>query len=184
MRRRRLRPGTVFYNDDMAHPDTQDRIDIREANLPGVGKKYLMPLREGGNLAIIVRPDGERQIYHFLEDDDRPHDVIKVDEDESQQIAQLMGKTLVTAPDLEDLDLVFGALEIDWVTLEAGSEMIGSTLGGSQLRKRTGASVIAVMRDGRAIPNPPVDLEFLEGDTLLVIGAPDQAEAACDLLES
>ena len=181
---RRGAARAVSYNADMANPDTESSIGIREANLPGVGKKYVMPLREGGNLAIIVRPDGERQIYHFLEDDDRPHDVIKVDEDESQQIAQLMGKTLVAAPDLADLDLVFGALEIDWVTLEADSPMVGSTLGDSHLRKRTGASVIAVMRDGRAIPNPAVDLEFREGDTLLVIGSPDQAEAACDLLES
>jgi TrkA domain protein len=159
-------------------------IDIREANLPGVGKKYTMPLRQGGNLAIIVRPDGERQVYHFLEDEDRPHDVIKVDEDEAQQIAQLMGRTLVAAPEMADLDLVFGALEIDWVTLEEDSPMVGSTLGQSQLRKKTGASVIAVMRDGDAIPNPDVNLEFEAGDTLLVIGSPEEAEAACDLLES
>lgn len=168
----------------MANPEIHDRIDVREANLPGVGKKYVMPLREGGNLAIIVRPDGERQIYHFLEGDDRPRDVIKVDEEESQQIAQLMGKTLVAAPDLADLELVFGALEIDWVTLDENADMVGLSLGESQLRKRTGASVIAVMRDGQAIPNPPVDLVFREGDTLLVIGSPDQADAACDLLES
>lgn len=168
----------------MANPQTEDPIEIREANLPGVGKKYMMPLRQGGNLAIIVRPDGERQVYHFLEDDDRPHDVIKVDEDEAQQIAQLMGRTLVAAPEMADLDLVFGALEIDWVTLEEDSPMVGSTLGASQLRKKTGASVIAVMRDGDAIPNPDVDLEFEAGDTLLVIGSPKEAEAACDLLES
>lgn len=167
----------------MANIDTHEPIEIREASLPGVGMKYVMSLRHGGNLAIIVRPDGERQVFHFLEDDDRPHDVIKLDGDESQQIAQLLGRTMIAAPDVADLDLVFGALEIDWVTLEEGSPMIGSTLGESQLRKKTGASVIAVMRDGDAVPNPAVDFTFEEGDTLLVIGSPEEAEAACDLLE-
>ena len=168
----------------MAHPQTEEPIEIREATLPGVGKKYVMPLREGGNLAIIIRPDGERQVYHFLEDDDRPHDVIKVDEDEAQQIAQLMGRTLVAAPDVADLELIFGSLEIDWVTLEEGSSLIGSTLGECNVRQRTGASVIAVMREGHAIPNPSVDFRFETGDTLLVIGSPEEADAACDLLES
>lgn len=167
----------------MANIETEEPIEIREATLPGVGKKYVMPLRAGGNLAIIVRPDGERQVYHFLEDDDRPHDVIKLDGDEAQQIAQLLGRTLVAAPDVADLDLVFGALEIDWVTLDEGSPLVGSTLGQSQLRKKTGASVIAVMRDGEAVPNPAVDFMFEEGDTLLVIGSPEEAEAACELLE-
>ena len=56
-----------------------------------MGKKFVMPLRDGGNLAIVVKPDGERQMYHFLEDDDRPSDVFKLDRDESQQLANLLG---------------------------------------------------------------------------------------------
>lgn len=165
----------------MADPQPDPPIQVREATLPGVGKKYVMPLRAGGNLAIVVRPDGARQLYHFLEDDDRPFDVIRVDQEEAQQVAQLLGHALV-APDRGELELVLGALEIDWVTLEPGSPLVGRSLGESQLRTRTGASVMAVMRDGRAIANPPIETVFEADDTLLVIGSPEQADAARELL--
>ena len=161
----------------MAKPSPDDPAPVREVTLPGVGKKYVMPLRAGGHLAIIVRPDGERHLYHFLEDDDRPHDVFKLAEDEAQQVAQLLGRALVTAPDPENLDLVLGALEIEWIVLEEGSPLVGRTLGSSQL------SVIAIMRGGRAIPNPAVDARFEAGDTLLLIGSTEQADAARALLE-
>lgn len=158
-------------------------IEVREATLPGVGKKYVMPLRAGGNMAIIVRPDGERQLFHFLQDDDRPCDVVKVEKDEAQQVANLLGAPMVGAPELDDLQLVLGALEIEWVTLHERSELVGSTLGESQLRKRTGASVVAVIRGETAIPNPPIETVFEAGDTLLLIGDDAQTEAARRVVE-
>lgn len=166
----------------MAANDTSTQV--REATLPGIGKKYVMSLEAGGNLAIIVRPDGERQLYHFLEHEDRPCDVVKVSSQEAQQIANLLGKPLVPAPDLENLDLVLGMLEIEWVTLDERSPLLEQTLGASQLRKKTGASVVAVMRDGKALPNPDIGVRFKLGDTLLLIGSKDQTDAARSLIES
>ena len=158
-------------------------IEVREATLPGVGKKYVMPLRAGGNVAIIVRPDGERQLFHFLQDDDRPCDVVKVEKDEAQQVANLLGAPMVGAPELDDLQLVLGALEIEWVSLHERSELVGHTLADSRLRERTGASVVAVLRGDTAIPNPPIETVFAAGDTLLLIGDDAQTEAARKVVE-
>lgn len=158
-------------------------IQVREATLPGIGKKYLMSLRAGGNLAIIVRPDGERQVFHFLEDEDRPTDVIKMHRDEAQQVANLLGRAMVGAPELDKLELVLGALEIEWVELDADSALIGHTLAETELRLRTGASVVAVIRGDDAVPNPPIDTVFESGDTLLLVGDDRQTEAARDLIE-
>lgn len=158
-------------------------IEVREATLPGVGKKYVMPLRTGGNVAIIVRPDGERQLFHFLKDEDRPCDVVKVEKDEAQQIANLLGAPMVGAPELDDLQLVLGALEIEWVELHERSELVGETLAASRLRERTGASVVAVLRGDAAIPNPPIETVFSAGDTLLLIGDDAQTEAARRVIE-
>ena len=116
----------------------QAPIDVREVTLPGVGKKFVMPLRDGGNLAIVVKPDGERQMYHFLEDDDRPSDVFKLDRDESQQLANLLGGAMTSAPDLEKLELALGALEIEWVTLERDAALAGRTLQNFPLRTQNG----------------------------------------------
>ena len=113
-------------------------IDVREVTLPGLGKKFVMPLRDGGNLAIVVKPDGERQMYHFLEDDDRPSDVFKLDREESQQLANLLGGAMTSAPDLEKLELALGALEIEWVTLEKDAALAGRTLQNFPLRTQNG----------------------------------------------
>lgn len=158
-------------------------IPVREATLPGIGKKYTMPLRAGGAMAIVVRPDGERQLFHFLEDEDRPCDVVKVERDEAQQLANLLGTAMVGAPELDKLELVLGALEIEWVPVDEDSSMVGRTLGASRLRQRSGASVVAVLRGDEAIPNPPIDTVFAAGDTLLLIGDDEQTDAARRLIE-
>lgn len=157
-------------------------IEVREVTLPGVGKKYVMALRAGGNLAVVVRPDGEHRVYHFREEDDRPTDAVKLDADEAQQLANLLGRPVVQAPSGEDLDLVLGAMEIEWVTLETGSPLVGQSLGGSQLRRKTGASVMAVLRHGKAVVSPDVDTLFEAGDTLLLIGSSEQTDAARALI--
>ena len=168
----------------MAKVTTQEDIHIREATLPGVGKKYVMPLRTGGNLAVIIKPDGERQMYHFLEDEDRPCDVIKVDDEEAQQISNLLGRPMVTAPDLEKLELALGEMEIEWVELKSDSPLVGRTLNTFPLRTETGASIVAIMRNEQAIPNPDVDTEFRAHDTVLLIGSHAQTAAARELIES
>ncbi len=156
---------------------------VKESTLPGVGKKFVVALDEGGHVAVIVKPDGERQLYHFLEDEDRPCDVLTLDSAEAQQVAMLLGKPLVAAPDHDELQLALGALDLEWVKLAAGAPFVGETLLDSELRKRTGASVVAVLRDGAAIANPPVDTRFEVDDTVVLIGTPEQCAAARDALE-
>ncbi len=151
---------------------------VKESTLPGVGKKYLMTLEDGGHVAVIVKPDGERQLYHFLEHEDRPCDVVTLASAEAQQVALLLGAQLVAPPDHETLQLALGQLDLEWIELDEGSALAGRTLLESDLRKSTGASVIAVLRAGQAIPNPAVDQRFEIGDTLVIIGTPDQCAAA------
>lgn len=156
---------------------------VKESTLPGVGKKYVLQLDEGGHVAVIVKPDGERQLYHFLEDEDRPCDVLTLAGAEAQQVAMLLGNALVAAPDREELQLALGQLDLEWVKLDEGAPFVGKTLLESQLRKRTGASVVAVLRAGTAIANPPVDTRFEVGDTVVIIGTPEQGAAARRALE-
>src|SRR5690606_31568647 len=171
------------YHGDMTNDDSI-ALGVREVTLPGVGKKYVMPLRSGGNVAIVVKPDGDRQLFHFLRGDDRPCDVVKLDRDEAQQVANLMGGAMVAGPDLEKLELALGGMELEWVELPAGAPGVGQTLEGMALRRRTGASVVAVIRDDDAIANPNIDMPFEEDDTLLLVGTPAACEAAREILLS
>lgn len=166
----------------MAKDASNLAVDVREATLPGIGKKYVLSLRNEDNLAIIVKPDGERQIYHFLEGDDRPHDVFKLNAAEAQQVANLLGKTMVGAPELDKLELALGDIELEWIELEEGALLAGKTLEEFPLRSETGASVVAIMRGDHAIPNPDITTVFKAGDTLLVIGSHEQTKAAREVI--
>ncbi|MDF1521355.1 MAG: hypothetical protein P1P87_00870, partial [Trueperaceae bacterium] len=106
---------------------------VKESTLPGVGKKYVVALDEGGHVAVIVKPDGERQLYHFLEQADRPCDVLTLGGVEAQQLAMLLGSQLVAAPDREDLQLALGNLDLEWIKVEPGTPLEGHTLLQSEL---------------------------------------------------
>ena len=40
-------------------------MDVREHDLPGVGKKYAIKTTEGDRMTVIIHNTGHREIYHF-----------------------------------------------------------------------------------------------------------------------
>ncbi len=71
---------------------------------------------------------------------------------------------------LEDLRYlgVYHALEL--VAVEEGSRGVGGTPVSLDLRKKTGATVIAVVRDGQAYYTPDPEFHFACGDTVVLVG--------------
>lgn len=78
------------------------------------------------------------------------------------------------------LDEVLQATEFDEVPLAPAHA--GRTLRDLDLRRRTGALVVALRRGQTVLPNPAADLPFAEGDVLVVAARPAEAEAARTLL--
>jgi len=76
------------------------------------------------------------------------------------------------------------ALAIEDIALPQSSGAIGRTLEALSVRQATGASVLAVLREGAPIPNPPPDLTLMAGDRLLAIGTGDQLERLEKLIQS
>jgi CPA2 family monovalent cation:H+ antiporter-2 len=52
-----------------------------------------------------------------------------------------------------------------------------------ELRTRTGASIVAIERNGLRVVNPGPDEEVLAGDQVLLLGSPDQLARATELLK-
>ena len=71
----------------------------------------------------------------------------------------------------------------DTYQLEPGSPGAGRTLRDLDVRARTGATVIAVVRDGHPLPNPDPELRLDTGDTLVLVGSHAELEAAFGLLD-
>lgn len=84
---------------------------------------------------------------------------------------------------LQDLLYATEGIEIVWLPLEAESYLIGQTLAEANLRARTGASVVAILRGKKIIPNPKSLTVFEANDRIGVIGDPLQIEMLQELLE-
>ncbi|HXF43355.1 MAG TPA: cation:proton antiporter [Pyrinomonadaceae bacterium] len=69
-------------------------------------------------------------------------------------------------------------------TLRIGNESpaLGKALGELDLRGKTGATVIAIIRDGKTEVSPGAETRICEGDTLVILGSADDIERASELL--
>jgi CPA2 family monovalent cation:H+ antiporter-2 len=67
--------------------------------------------------------------------------------------------------------------------IEPESPAVGRTLRELELRQKSGATVIAVVRDGTPLPNPDGDLHLQAGDTVVLVGSHAEIERAFVLLE-
>ena len=68
-------------------------------------------------------------------------------------------------------------LEIEWLTVENSSALIGQTPAQAAIRRKTGASIVALIRGEETIGNPSPDTIIQSGDILAVLGTPDQRSA-------
>lgn len=83
---------------------------------------------------------------------------------------------------LHDLLDAVGSIEITWLQMPPGNPLVGQMLAEANLRARTGASVVAIMRDGQLMANPKSTTVFEPEDRIGLIGDREQIEAAEKLL--
>jgi len=78
-------------------------------------------------------------------------------------------------PDLRAEALASLGIEahVETIAVEAGSEAIGRNAAGLRLRTRTGATVLAAVREGAAIYEPDSSFGYRAGDTVVLVGTPE-----------
>ncbi len=72
-------------------------------------------------------------------------------------------------------------LELNWMPLDGASPLLGRTIGELHVRRETGVSIVAIMRDGSLLPNPSAADAFRAGDRVGVLGSPQQFAAFQEL---
>ena len=71
---------------------------------------------------------------------------------------------------LEAFEAVIGGLLIDWFTLDAGSPAVGRSIAELEIRRQTGMTVAAIVRDPQPVTAPEPTERLQAGDQLVVIG--------------
>jgi CPA2 family monovalent cation:H+ antiporter-2 len=83
---------------------------------------------------------------------------------------------------LHDLIHASRNIEVVWLPLPEGNSLVGQTLASANLRARTGASVVAIMRGRQLLANPKSMTIFEAADRIGLIGDHEQIAAAEKLL--
>jgi TrkA domain protein len=150
-------------------------VDLEETRLPGIGSKFTLRLDAGGRLAVILHNDGKRELYYFRHAaDEEPRAVITLDDDEARQLGAIVGGAYERPKIVEDLEMALGELQIEWIPVPEDSPWIGSTLGESGFRAKTGITVIAILRQPEPITGAQPGDTIKRDDTLVTVGKAGQ----------
>jgi TrkA domain protein len=158
-------------------------IELRETRLPGIGVKYSLALAHGGRLTVILHNEGLREIYYFAHGhDEEPRSVIQLEDDEARQLGAVIGGAYERPKIVEDLEMAFGELAIEWVPVPDTSPAIGKTLADCAFRAKTGITIIAILREPEPVTGAqPTDV-IQTGDILVTVGKLGQYPAFRKLL--
>ncbi len=144
--------------------------EVRETALPGVGVRYEFATDDGEQVGVLCHHSGRRELVVYDEDDpDQARTVLRLANDDARTLADLLGATQVTEV-MERVRQTIEGFALEWIELPDGSPLAGRSIGDLELRSRTGASVVAVVRDDTSEPAPGPDFRFAAGDLVVAVG--------------
>lgn len=157
-------------------------MDIEETKLPGIGLRHDLVTRQGRRLGVVSQRSGVRELVIYGQDDpDACAAVVALTGEESEVMAELLGAPRVVER-LGRLREQAEGMAARGLPVDASSPYVGRTLGDTQARSRTGASVVAVVRENELLPSPTPDFEFAAGDKVVVVGTDAGVEAVATIL--
>jgi len=148
-------------------------MDVKEVLLPGVGLRFEFDNRDGDRIGVVARRSGDFEIVVYPKDDpDRAQQVIRLAVDEAEALAQILGAPRI-AERFADLTREVPGLDAGQVSIRVGGPFVDRPLGDTRARTRTGASIVAIVRDDHVLASPGPAEILRAGDVLVAIGTED-----------
>ncbi|KMJ56974.1 potassium transporter TrkA [Bacillus sp. LL01] len=159
-------------------------MQFKTTELPGIGKKISFITAEGNMVVLVVHHSGKREMYFFDDPDGDEADFsISMTSDETRELgAQLLG-AMYQPVDMDKMKMFKKQIIIEWVDVKKGSSLVGKTIGQSQIRTKTGASIIGIVKGEDNIAVPDIDVILHEGDVLMICGKQAQISKLTKLCE-
>ncbi len=155
---------------------------IEETRLPGVGVRHDFVTQAGARIGVISRRDGGQDVLVFDENDpDRCAQTLRLEAQDSRALAELLGASPVPTALGEDLLRAADGITVESWAIEPSSLADGRTIAETALRRRTGASIAAVLRGGATLP-AQAGTHLRGGDIVVLVGTRADVSRALELL--
>ncbi len=159
-------------------------MDMEVTALPGIGLQHVFTTGRGRQVGVISHRSGRRDLVVYdAHDPDTCLVTVPLTAEEADAIAELLGTGRIVER-LAELHRQAEGLVTEQLPIAAGSPYDGRPLADTQARTRTGASIVAVIRDQQVIASPRPDFVFAAGDTVMVVGTGEGTAAVATLLTS
>jgi TrkA domain protein len=147
---------------------------FKQTELPGIGKRFSIKLSSGQIISIIIHHSGKREIY-VLDTDGDIECTVSLNDQEAREMGMVLAGAYYQPVAGDKMEMLLKQMVMEWVELPPDSPLIGLTLADADIRKKTGAIVIGVVRNNEMIPAPdPKNFKFQEGDIVIVVGTREQ----------
>jgi TrkA domain protein len=157
-------------------------MDVERTALPGIGLRHVFNTRRGRRVGVILHRTGRRDLLIYDQDDpDTCSAPVALDPEEAETLAELLESARFMER-MAALQRQVEGLVSEKIPIRHGSPYDGRLLGDTRARHRTGASIVAVVREGQVIASPGPDFRFLGGDTVVVIGTAEGTTATAAIL--
>ena len=158
-------------------------MEVKEVLLPGVGLRYEFENHDGDRIGVVARRTGDFEVVLYAAaDPDQARAVFRLTEEEADALAQILGAPRIVES-YADLTKEVPGLSAGQVAIREGSRYAGRLLGDTKARTRTGASIVAIVRDEQVLASPGPDEELRAHDVLVVIGTADGITAVRQLVD-
>ncbi|MFB6176079.1 MAG: TrkA family potassium uptake protein, partial [Halobaculum sp.] len=132
-------------------------------------------------VALVVRDlSPETEIVARVEESEAIRKMYRAGADYVLALASVTGRMTASAV-LEDEDVLSPDTQVDVIRTNA-PELVGKTLGGADVRSRTGCTVVAVERDGEVLTDVGPDFRVRAGDELVIAGTDEGTNRFRELL--
>ncbi|WP_131766278.1 cation:proton antiporter regulatory subunit [Candidatus Protofrankia californiensis] len=159
-------------------------MNVEETTLPGIGLRHDFRTRSGRRVGVVSHHGGRRELVVYDTDDpDTCRESVPLTAEESDALAELLGAPHIVER-LNNLGEAFAGIVGDQIRIAPGSPYDGQALGATHARTRTGASIVAVVRDQQVIASPRPSFGFVAGDVVVVVGTPENTAAVAELFRT